>query len=170
MMKQALSCFAGMLLMVLSLACDAQDASPPAAPSVIEPAATLVPTSAATPASASLSSSATVPGPIPYKRDTSLESDVTRTTLGLLLCFGVLAAVLMVLRRRNGKNGFLQTLQAEPPFVVLYSRRLGTRASLHAVEFAGKRFLIAQSGDRLTRLASSVGTGTPSRADSETRD
>jgi hypothetical protein len=153
----SLSCFAGMLLIAFSLACGAQEASPP------------VPAAAATPSSTSASMPAAVPGAIPYKRDTSLESDATRTTVALLLCFGVLAAVLVVLRKRSGKIGILQTRQASPPFVVLYSRRLSPRASLHAVEFAGEHLLIAQSGDRITRLASSMDSAPPSRTDSEAR-
>jgi flagellar biogenesis protein FliO len=91
--------------------------------------------------------------PIPYKRDsTSSESDLTRVMIGLGLCGLALAGAVYILRRRLNRNE--DAVAKVSRLRVLETLRLNQRSTLYVVEFAGSCYMVAESGQGISCLAS----------------
>jgi flagellar biogenesis protein FliO len=93
---------------------------------------------------------------IPYKRETSsAESDLVRLVGALAVCGAVLGGVLYVLRRRpNLLGGNIPTRRKK--LELLETQRLGPRATLYVVRFAGSLHVLAHSEHGITRVASAA--------------
>jgi flagellar biogenesis protein FliO len=88
---------------------------------------------------------------IPFKRDSAVnDSEFSRLGLGMVLTIAVLCLVLYVLRRRlrqpKMSGAKMESLQ------ILETQRLGQRATLYVVQFAGGQYLIGHSEYGLTCL------------------
>lgn len=99
-------------------------------------------------------------GPIPFKQDPAAGTGgVPGGALAVLLLSAVaIIAVVLVRKRFN-----LRLLPGGAPGVrhvrVLETQRLGPRSSLSVVEFAGTRYLLAQSEQGIVCLANAAATG-----------
>ncbi|MTV41465.1 flagellar biosynthetic protein FliO [Duganella radicis] len=98
--------------------------------------------------------------PIPYKQDAAVAAAaLPGGALGVLILSGLAIVVVYVLRKRlnlqaPGKGGARHLR-------VLETQRLGPRTLLSVVEFAGSRYLIAQSEQGVTCLASAPDAAQP---------
>ena len=107
--------------------------------------------------------SAGAQAPIPFK-STAVEGEgsIARTALGFMATVLALGISLHLLRKRIRPDG--KGVPGARQVRLLETRRLTPRTTLFVVEFAGARYLIAESGQSLCRvgvapLQSSPGAG-----------
>lgn len=89
--------------------------------------------------------------PIPFKRESVAEEiDVSRIAMGTGVAILALAVSLYLLRRRLGTHA--EGTSAAKQLRVLETRRLTPRSTLFVIEFAGSRYLVAESGQNIKCL------------------
>lgn len=88
---------------------------------------------------------------IPFKQDKPAgEVQLNRVVTAFVLCVGGLAAVLYVVRRRG--NNPLMPRRSPREIRIVETQRLSPRSSLHIIEYAGKRMLLAEGPQGVSRI------------------
>jgi len=104
---------------------------------------------------AQANASSTASASIPYKREEATPAgDLSRLLAGLAVCGLVLGGVLYLLKRHGRFQGMPGARRKH--IELLETQRLGPRAALHAVRFANSVYLIAQSEQGITTVATAV--------------
>jgi flagellar biogenesis protein FliO len=90
---------------------------------------------------------------IPFKpASSSATGDPYQLIIGFVVCMLVLAVVIYVLRRRLASSLTIGGVKKQ--LRVTETQRLGARSTLHVVEFAGTRYLLAQTEQHVSCIAS----------------
>ncbi len=105
------------------------------------------------PVSASVLASATeATKAIPFKTvPANAAGDPLQLIAGFAICVLVLVVIIYVLRRRLASTRLLTGEKKQ--IRIAESQRLGARSTLHVVEFAGKRYLLAQTEQNVSCIA-----------------
>lgn len=96
---------------------------------------------------------------IPFKHDSGAAAGIGGSALGIVLVSLLAIAAVLVMRKRLRLDG---PIGVEGKLLrVVESQRLGPRALLTVVEFDGTRYLLAQSEQGISCVASSPVQGRP---------
>lgn len=92
------------------------------------------------------------PKAIPFKTTpANAGGDPMQLIIGFAVCLLVLVVIIYALRRRQSSSRLLTGEKKQ--IRIAESQRLGPRSSLHVVEFSGRRYLIAQTEQNVSCIA-----------------
>lgn len=95
---------------------------------------------------------------IPFKQEAAVgTSQWTGGALGILVLSAAAIGVVLVLRKKLNLHVASSGVEGERHLRVLETQRLGPRTVLSVVEFAGARYLVAQSEQGVSCIASAPG-------------
>lgn len=98
---------------------------------------------------------------IPFKpASTHAAGDPLQLIAGFAICILVLLVILYALRRRLASSRLLSGQKKQ--IRITESQRMGARSTLHVVEFSGKRYLLAQTEQNVSCIATETISDTAS--------